>query len=88
MIWRKFQQELDEIIQSDKTQDNLQNKWTRKHSSYFKDCELYIAYCIMTEESDSKGYNEAVKDVEWQRAIEKELYSLKRQETWKEIVTQ
>lgn len=40
----------------------------------------------MAEANDPEDYNEAVKHIEWQKAIQKELDSLKMQDTWKKTM--
>ncbi|KAG5898770.1 hypothetical protein JTB14_010980 [Gonioctena quinquepunctata] len=52
---------------------------------YLEEYEVYTAYCLISSsKSDPLTYEDAVKDKEWKEAIEKELNSHTKLNTWTE----
>ncbi|KAG5869372.1 hypothetical protein JTB14_030357 [Gonioctena quinquepunctata] len=52
---------------------------------YLKEYEVYTAYCLISSsKSDPSTYEDAVKNKEWKEAIEKELNSHTKLNTWTE----
>lgn len=54
-----------------------------KKPQHFEDYEVYNAYCLLSRNNyDPETYEEAVTDIEWQKAINSELDSRNKLGTW------
>lgn len=48
--------------------------------------EVYTAYCLIANENDPHNFKEAIKEEQWSNAIQKEIESHKKLQTWTETV--
>jgi len=74
----------DEVNKNiDKTENNKSpNKSIVEKPNKYDEYELYTAYCLLSEGKDPKTYNEAIILNEWKEAINKEIESLNKFNTF------